>query len=134
MLLFSSCCTDILKEKSNAPNNGNVLKSPTTIAINKSVITARIEDIVRNENGNFMIKAFLVKVEEDPSYPNLAMAGRTYNLIPNFQLDGDKKIMSDSEKNKGLFTLSKLKSGDEFRAIIFFENLTGWFIQEVLTN
>ncbi|MCK7516810.1 MAG: hypothetical protein MZV64_03360 [Ignavibacteriales bacterium] len=74
------------------------------------------------------LKLLIINVEEDPSYPNLAIAGKTYNLIPNFQLDDNKKIISDSEKNKSLSFLSKQKTGYEFKAIIFFENLNGWFI------
>lgn len=131
---FSSCCTDVSKEKVNISNSGNVLKNPTTLAINKSIIAAKVEEIFSNENGSFIVKALLINVEEDPAYPNLAMKGSTYNLIPNFQLDENKKIISDSEKNKDLFSLAKQKAGYEFKAIIFFENLNGWFIQEVISN
>lgn len=62
------------------------------------------------------------------------MEGKTYNLIPNFQLDDDKKIIPNSERNKNLQLLAKRKTGYEFKAIIFFESLNGWFIQEVITN
>lgn len=132
--LFSSCCTDVTKDKSNVSPSGNILKSPTSVAINKSIVTARIEEILSGENENFIIKALILKVEEDPGYPNLAMQGKTYNLIPNFQLGSDKKIISESEKNKNLISLSKQKAGYEFKAEIFFENLNGWFVQEVISN
>lgn len=132
--LLSSCCADVSKEKVNVSNSGNIMKNPTSIAVNKSIVTARVEEILTNEYGNFIIKAFIIKVEEDPSYPNIAMEGKTYNLIPNFQLDNDKKIISDSEKNKNLSLLSKQKIGYEFKAVIYFENLNGWFIQEVIAN
>lgn len=132
--LFSSCCTDVTKDKPNVSPSGNILKSPTSIAINKSIVTARIEEILSGENENFIIKALILKVEEDPNYPNLAMQGKTYNLIPNFQLGSDKRIISESEKNKNLISLSKQKAGYEFKAEIFFENLNGWFVQEVISN
>jgi len=131
---LSSCCANVTKEKTNGLNSGKILKSPTAIAENKSIITARVEEIHLNENGSFIIKAFISKVEGDPSYPNLAMEGETYDLTPNFRLDDDKKIISDSEKNKNLSLLSKQKAGYEFKAVIFFENLDGWFIQEVIKD
>ncbi len=132
--LFSSCCTDVTKEMSSESNKGNILKTPTTIAINKSKVTARIEEILMNTTGNYVIKAFIIRVEEDPAYPSLAMEGKTYNLIPNFQLDDSKKIITDSEKNKKLKLLSNKKAGDKFQAVIFFENLNGWFIQEAVAD
>jgi len=132
--LFFSCCADVSKEKVNASNSGNALKNPTSLAINKSIVDAKVEEILSNENESFIVKVLITNVEEDPAYPNLAMKGSTYNLIPNFQLDEDKKIISDSEKNKNLFSLAKQKAGYEFKAVIFFENLNGWFIQEIITN
>lgn len=132
--LFSSCCHDVTKEKSDISTSGNLIKNPTSIALNKSIVTARVEQILSNEKEDFVVKVLITKVEEDPSYPNLAMEGKTYNLIPNFQLDDDKKIIPNSERNKNLQLLAKRKTGYEFKAIIFFESLNGWFIQEVITN
>lgn len=134
IILLSSCCTDVSKDKVNLSIPGNTLKNPTSIAINKSIIVAKVEEIFSNENGSFVVKALITSVEEDPGYPSLAMQGKSYNLIPNFLLDDDKKIISNSEKNKDLFSLAKQKAGYEFKAIIFFENLNGWFIQEVMSN
>lgn len=132
--LLSSCCHDVTKEQPNVSNSGNVIKNPTSIAINKSIVTARVEQILNNEKGDFVVKALITKVEEDPSYSNLAMEGKTYNLIPNFQLDDDKKIILNSENNKKFELLAKQKPGYEFNAVITFENLNGWFIQEVILN
>lgn len=132
--IVSSCCADVSTEKIDNSNSGKILKNPASIAINKSTVTARVEEIFTNENGNFIVKATITKVEEDPSYPNLALEGKTYNLIPNFQLDNDKKISSTSEKNINLILLSEKKAGYEFKAEIFFESLNGWFIQKVLAN
>lgn len=130
-LLFSACCTNVSKEKPELSNTGNPLKSPTSIAINKSIVNARIEEIFTSTNGNFIIKALIIEVQEDPSYPSIALTGQTYNLIPNFQLD-ENKIKTDSEKNKKLNMLLNHSAGYEFKAVIFFENQIGWFIQEVL--
>ena len=134
LTLLSSCCADVSKETVSVSNSGTILKNPTSLAINKSIVNAKVEEILSNGNGNFVVKVQIINVEEDPSYPNLAMKGKSYNLIPNFQLDDNKKIISDSEKNKNLSFLSKQKAGYEFKAIIFFENLNGWFIQEVIKN
>jgi hypothetical protein len=131
-ILFSSCCNDISKDKSNASTSGNMLKGPAKVTINKSIVTATIEEILLDGKGSFKVKALITKVEEDPAYTNMAMEGETYVLVPNFQLDDEKRIMPDSEKNKKLSSLSKQEPGTDFKAVIFFENLNGWFIQEVL--
>lgn len=132
LTFISSCCTDVSKDKSNVSTSGNVLKNPASIAINKSVVTAKVEEITIDEKGSFKVKALITKVEEDPAYTSMAIEGKTYELIPNFQLDDEKRIMPDSEKNKKLSSLSKQEPGTDFKAVIFFENLNGWFIQEVL--
>jgi hypothetical protein len=131
---LSSCCADVTKEESNVSNSENNLKNPTSIAMNKSIVTARVDEILSDEKGNFTVRASIIKVEEDPSYPSLAMAGKSYNLIPNFRLDDNKKVITDSEINRNLSSLSKQKPGYEFKAVIFFENLNGWFIQEIISN
>ena len=132
LTFISSCCTNVSKDKSDISTSGNVLKNPANIAINKSVVTATIEEILSDGKGSFKVKALITKVEEDTAYTNMAMEGETYVLVPNFQLDDEKRIMPDSEKNKKLSSLSKQEPGTDFKAVIFFENLNGWFIQEVL--
>ena len=133
-LLLSSCCSNVSQDKTNLPNSERVLKNPTSISINKSIVTARVLEILSSENEkeNFAVKASIIKVEEDSAYPNMAVEGEVYILVPNYQLDEEKKIMLDSEKNKKLSSLGKQKPGTEFKAVIFFENPRGWFIQQVL--
>lgn len=132
--LLSSCCADVSNEKFNISNSRNTLKNPTSIAINKSTVTAKVEEILLNEKGNLVIKTLILKVEVDPSYPNLSTVGKIYNLTPNFVLDDEKKIILDSERNKNLSLLSKQNPGYEFKAIIFYDNSGGWLIQEVIPN
>jgi hypothetical protein len=134
LAFLSSCCANVSEEKSDVSNSGTVLRSPTSIAINRSVVAAKVEEVFNSENGSYIVKALVTHVDEDPSYQSLAMPGRTYNLIPNFQLDENKKVIADSEKNKSLISISKLKEGDEFKAVIFFDNMNGWFIQNVISN
>lgn len=132
VILFSSCCTNVSKEQTSISNNGNVRPNPTSVVINKSIVNAKIEEIIKNENGDVVIKVLILYVEEDPAYPNLAIAGTTYNLAPNFQLDDEKKVIRDSDKNKNLLSLADQKPGYEFKAEIFFQNLNGWFIQDII--
>ena len=109
LTLLSSCCADVSKETVNSSNSSTILKIPTSLAINKSIVAARVEEILSSENGSFVVKALIINVEDNPSYPSLAMNGKSYNLIPIFQLDDNKKIISDSEKNKSLNFLSNKK-------------------------
>ncbi len=134
IVLFSSCCADVQKEQLNSTSNSKTLNNPASITINQSTVTARIEDVMISTNGGFVIKAFVSKVEENPAYQSIALPGRTYNLIPNFTLDESKKIIENDERNVKLMLLAKAKPGDEFKAVISFENYNGWFIQEVISQ
>ena len=117
-------------EQSTGKNN--TLNSEPQIQINQSTTLAEVEDIYVNDEYNFIIKVKVMEVEENPAYPSMAVNESVYNLIPNFQLDERKNVIKDSKKNMSLSKLSKLQKGDKFKAIIFFEKLKGWYIQEVL--
>lgn len=134
VFLFSSCCADAQKEQLGNTLNSKILNTPASIAINQSLVTARTEEVLTNSSGGFVIKAFVTTVEENPSYQSIATAGKSYHLIPNFTLDESKKVIVNDERNKRLLSLSKSKPGENFKAIISFENLNGWFIQEVISE
>lgn len=134
VFLFSSCCADAQKEQLNNNSNSKILNNPASIAINQSLVTARTEEVLTNSAGGFLVKAFITTVEENPSYQSIATAGKSYYLIPNFTLDESKKVIVNDERNKRLLSLSKSKSGESFKAIISFENLNGWFIQDVISE
>lgn len=134
VFLYSSCCADIQKEQLNNTSNSKTLTNPASIAINQSLVTARIEEVMTNSAGGFVIKAFITTVEENPSYQSIAVAGKSYHLIPNFTLDESKKVIENDERNRRLLSLSKSKPGEKFKAIISFDNLNGWFVQEVISE
>lgn len=134
IFLFSSCCTNVSKEKTAQLNSKDLVKNPTTVAVNKSIVTAKLLEISHAGSDSFVIKALLTKVEEDPSYPSMAIIGEVYEFRPNFNLDDNKNIILDSEKNAKLKSLSKMKKGDEFKAEVFFEGVTGWFIQDLVAQ
>ena len=133
-VFLSACCKDVVKEDFNISRKENKPITPTSIAVNKSIVTAKLEDVLSGDNGIFIIGALLTKVEENPAYSSLAMANKIYFLIPNFQLDENKNLVTDSKKNQDLLWLVKQNIGYEFKAVIFFENLNGWFIEEVINN
>ncbi|HSP86685.1 MAG TPA: hypothetical protein VLN45_01015 [Ignavibacteriaceae bacterium] len=126
-LVIYSCSTT---EQSTGKNNN--LNSDPQIQINQSTILSEVEDIYFNDSYNFILKVKILEVEVNPAYTSMAVKGSVYNLIPNFQLNENQEIIKDSEKNKNLSGLSKLKKGSKFRAVIFFEKLKGWYIQETL--
>ena len=127
IFLFISCSSSEKNTEKETP-----LKSNQQIQINQSRVNAEVEDIYVNDAYDFIIKANVLDVEENPAYPSMAVKGNVYNLIPNFRLDENKNIIKDSDKNINLSGLSKLQKGEKFKAIIFFEYLKGWYIQEVL--
>jgi hypothetical protein len=125
-LAACSCPKEQSREKETT------LNSEPQIQINQSTILAEVEDIYLIDEYNFILKVRVLEVEENPAYASMAIKGSVYNLIPNFQLDENQKVMKESEKNKNLSGLSKVKRGDKFKAIIFFEKPKGWYIQEAL--
>lgn len=133
-IFLSSCCHDVSKENMKDSESSKITKNPASLTINKSIVTARIEGVEFSDDGSFAIKAYIINVEEDPSYPGMAITGKTYSLIPNFRLDEEKNIITESEINKNLNLLSKKSIGTEFEASIFFDKSNGWFIQEVIKN
>jgi hypothetical protein len=131
---YSACCTNLAKENSNVPVKGNRNLNPTSVGINKSFVSAKVENIYSNDDGILKVKALITKVKESPAYPSLAMQGSEYILIPNFQVDENKTLVTDSDKNQKLQLLLKQSKGYEFKAIIFFENPNSWFIEDIINN
>lgn len=133
-LLFTSCCTNVNKEKQDISNNKRIINNPAVVAINQSKIKAKVEEVLQNTDSSFVLKAFVSEVEENSAYPSLAVVGSTYILVPNFVLGEDKTIVRNEGKNRRLLQLTAKKPGDNFEAIISYENLKGWFIQEVISD
>lgn len=136
-LLLSACCPE-QSDQLNTQNNQQETPPPAggeqTIQINKSYVTAEVDELFYKDDENFIIRASILDVREDPAYTSMAMAGSIYILIPNFQLDNNMNVMADSETNKNLSALAKLKKGDKFNAEVFFDKSKGWFIQQVITR
>lgn len=131
---YSACCTNLTKENSNVPVKVNKSSNPSSIGINKSFVSAIVENVYSKDDGTLMVKALITKVEDNPSYPSIAMQGSEYDLIPNFQVDEKKALAADSDKNQKLQLLLKQSKGYEFKAVIFFESPNGWFIEEIINN
>ncbi len=136
-LLLSSCCTNVSKNE-NAGNGFSMKKSlqspPTAIQENQSTVTAKVQEINLEDDNNYTIKAKILNVEENPAYTSMAVKESIYKLIPGYVLNDKNEIdfKSYKEKNAGLLHLSKLKPGDEFKAIIFMGKNNSWYIQKVL--
>ncbi len=136
-LFLSSCCSNVNnndKADSQYIINKKVQSPPTTIKENQSIVTARVEEInIENEN-NYSINARILNVEENPAYESMAVNGSVYKLFPNYALNEKKEIdyQSYKEKNNSLQQLSKLKTGDEFKALVFMGKDNRWYIQKVL--
>lgn len=130
---FLSCCTQPqVENKGGSGGQINVPPPPQELAINRSTVTATIHDIMKGDNG-FTIRALISQVEDDGAYQSLAAAGSTYTLTPLFYID-DQGNIPDNEKNRRLNSLLSKKAGDSFKAHIFFERMSGWFIQDLINN
>ncbi|MHB1687711.1 MAG: hypothetical protein ACYCVH_10090 [Ignavibacteriaceae bacterium] len=135
-LTLFSCGSDVSKD-GNSQNQFNIpkiiSKAPAAIQVNQSTVTAVVDAITIKAKDDFQVKANILKVENTPAYHSMAIEGAAYTLTPNFQLDDKKQIML-TLKNTGLMNLAKLKSGDTFKAIIFYTQFKGWFIDSVLSS
>ncbi len=136
-LILSSCCTNVSKngsESSDLSMNKKVQSPPTTIQQNQSIVDAKIQEINLEDENNYSIAAKILNVEENPAYASIAVKGTVYKLSPDYVLNDKNEIdfKSHPEINSGLLNLSKLKPGDEFKAIIFMGKNYSWYIQKVL--
>jgi len=107
---------------------------PTTIQENQSIVTARVQEINLENENNYSIKAKILNVEENPAYASIAVNGSVYKLVPDYVLNDKNEIdfTKHKDKNSSLLNISKLKPGDEFKAIIFMGKNYNWHIQKVL--
>ncbi len=135
--IFTSCGTsNVTKEKtiqSKLDSVKVISRAPAAIQVNQSTVTAIVTSTNIKSPEDFQIKANILKVENTPAFHSMAIVGADYNLTPNFQLDDNKQIMS-SPKNEGLLSLTKLKAGDSFKAVIFYTQFKGWFIDRVISS
>ena len=137
VILLSSCCKNVSKNENEGKNlsiKKNVQNPPTTIQENQSIVTAKIQEINLEDKNMYSIKAKILNVEENPAYASMAVEGSVYKLLPDYALDDKNEIdfKMHKEKNNGLVNLSKLKHGDEFKAIIFMGKNYNWYIEKVL--
>lgn len=133
-LLVSSCCSSRECNDKNEPKKDSTLSTPPlgggqNVQVNRSNVSLELIDIYKSSSG-FVILAKVNSVKEDDSYPSLAVIGETYLLQPNYALD-EMGIMIENEKNKNLNSLTELKTGNRFSAVIFFELNKGWFIDNI---
>lgn len=127
--LFASCCSNISKDK----NNNNIIKKqqPAAIKSNQSKVTAEVKSIDIIAEDNFIIKARVTSVENDPANESMAIQGSTYSLKPSFVII-NQKIDENSDRNNRLKSLKGLKAGDNFNAVIFYDGVNGWFIRDII--
>lgn len=145
LLTFISCSSKSVKEEQKNPGvitvdsqKISMPKTPppggapvTTIHANRSEILAEFIEKRQKDQSGFSIVARTLEVKEDPAFPSIATAHNIYELFPNFVL-GEKKEITDSQKNKKLMQLKDLKRGDRFKAIIFLDDNRRWMIQEII--
>lgn len=135
LFVFSSCSYDVSKDQSETKTENVQTKAqprfPTAEQENQSTVLAEIEGVYGKSKEDFFIKARIIKVEDNTAQSSVAIPGASYLLIPGFQLDSKQKIIT-SDKNKGLLDLAKLRAGDTFKAVIFFKQFNGWYIEKVL--
>ena len=134
-LLISSCTSSVLKNNNNSNDSASNIQSklPAQIAVNQSIVTAKVEQININSKYDFAINAKILKVENDPSYLSIAAVGDNYKLSPNFQTDSHGNFL-DTKGNKELKDLSELNVGDTLKTVIFYDQSKGWLIEKVLWN
>lgn len=131
--IFISCSNCKHSTKNVEQVNTHQDNNPTSIVQNLSIVTARIDEVIYNDETDYQLKVTVLVVEEmSDKKVSIATPGQEYLLTPNFRYDGDK--IMDSDVNNDLKKLSKISKGKEFKAEISLENQKGWFIQKVLSK
>lgn len=115
-------------KESQSENNRDAGK-PTSIALNMSIVEAEVIE-VSGDDKNFKVKTKVLSVEENSSFPSIAVVGEEYLLTPNFRTE-DGKVLNN-EINSNLSSLRKLSKGQKFKAEISLDQNSGWLIQKVL--
>lgn len=131
-LQIISCCNCKDSAKNNEQGNNELVKSPTSIVQNLSIVTARVEEVIFKSEIDYQIRATVLVVKESDSNSSIAIPGQEYLLTPNFRYDN--KSLMKSDVNDSLKMIGKLTKGKEFKAEISLENGKGWFIQKVLND
>lgn len=135
VISFFSCGPRVSKETSNERNPkvemNSQSKYPAHIAENQSTVTAEVEGVYVRDKTDFFIKARILDIENNPAYLSFALKGASYILVPAFQLDNNKNV-KNSAVNRGLENLTKLTVGETFKAIIYYQQFYGWYIEKVL--
>lgn len=128
-----SCSNDVSKKENNrGEQNTNPGKNPgQTIALNKSIVLAELISKSVTDEFNFTLKVKTLEVEEDGNTLSMAVKGEEYTLTPAYYTDENKEI-PDNDRNSGLKSLTKLNTGDKFKAEISLEQPEGWIIYRVL--
>ncbi|MFZ1518511.1 MAG: hypothetical protein WAU11_07040 [Ignavibacteriaceae bacterium] len=131
--IFISCSNCKHSTKNVEQVNIHQDNNPTSIVQNLSIVTARIDEVLFNDETDYQLKVTVLVVEEmSDKKVSIATPGQEYLLTPNFRYDGD--MIMDSDVNNDLKKLSKISKGKEFKAEISLENQKGWFIQKVLSK
>lgn len=131
--IFISCSNCKHSTKNVEQVNIHQDNNPTSIVQNLSIVTARIDEVLFNDETDYQLKVTVLVVEEmSDKKISIATPGQEYLLTPNFRYDGDK--IMDSDVNNDLKKLGKISKGKEFKAEISLENQKGWFIQKVLSK
>ncbi len=130
-LFILSCTNKSTKEitKNQVPPN----VSPTQAAIkeNKSIVQARVLQILPNGKNNFKMKIKVLKVFDDGSYPSIAVENQEYVVKPNFAIDSEGKLLNNA-KNKGLQSLRNARVGETVKLEIFLQDGNNWLINKKL--
>lgn len=129
-IISCSNCKDTANNDEQEKNK--LVKPPTAIVQNLSIVTARVEEVIYKSETEYQIKATVLVVEESDSHTSIATPGQEYLLTPNFRYDNE--VLMNSDVNDSLKKISKLSKGQEFKAEISLENGKGWFIQKVLVD
>jgi hypothetical protein len=134
LFLFVYCGCSSCPSRQGAHDNNQKDTIPSQgqdIAVNKSIVTAEVEELILHSENEFTIKAKVTGKTEQHAYPDMAVVNETYFFKPNFELNENDDPVLDSDRNTALYSLLELSRGDSFRAEIFFTK-NGWFIQRVI--
>lgn len=133
-LFFISCssCHNIKSNSSKTVNSEITYENENkkiVIKENRSIVKAKVLDIVGFDENRFYLKLKILKSEDIKGYSNFASKGDEIRAYPNYvRKEGQKQIDYSLEPNNNLLLAQKLTDNDIIDATVFMSGVNNTYM------
>lgn len=108
-------------------------ENKSTVTVNRTWFKAVVTELFLHNDSSYVLRVKITEISDEGKYPNLAVIGESYLLMPNFALAEDGTLLLNI-KNSALRAASGLKAGELFTGEMFFSQNKGWFLDNFVKN